>query len=161
MSALREIRLGAQAPTVQLLDAVPAGLDERELRARAREHADGGAPYSSRSYRHPYALVALHHEPVGVDIERIEPFEHDFLASICTPSELSLCAARKDDDAYIGDLWCSKEALTKALGDAVRYDPRRISSPKFWPGGRSGPWRAAPLAAPSGHTAWLCWRVCS
>jgi hypothetical protein len=138
---------------VLLLDAREARLDEPALRAWARTEA-GGA-YSSRSYRYPLAVVARHTEPVGVDIERIEPFDGAFLESICTPSERG---SRRSDDAYVSSLWCSKEALAKALGDALRYDPRRLGSPIFWPEGRSGPWRAASLPVPAGHNAWLCWR---
>jgi phosphopantetheinyl transferase len=64
----------------------------------------------------------------------------------------------RDPDAYVSSLWSSKEALAKALGDPLHYDPRRLESPMSWPGGRAGPWRAARLATPDGHTAWLCWR---
>jgi phosphopantetheinyl transferase len=55
-------------------------------------------------------------------------------------------------------MWCGKEALSKALGDALAYDPRRLGSPLSWPDGRSGAWCAAELPAPAGHVAWLCWR---
>lgn len=155
----QQLLSGARAPRVLLADARAVGIDEPALRAWARDRAAGAAAaYSSRSYRYPYALVAWHDEPVGVDIERIEPFDEDFLESICTPSERSLRLDPAEHDARVAALWCSKEALTKALGDAVRYDPRRVGSPIFWADGRSGPWRAAPLSAPSGHTAWLCWR---
>jgi hypothetical protein len=141
---------------VRLLDARAAGLDEPGLRAWARaEAARGGAPRVSRSYSYPYALVAWHDEPVGVDIERIEACDAAFAESICTPRERAEIAA----DTYLTALWCSKEALAKALGDALRYDPRRLDSPMLWPGGRAGPWRAEPVAAPPGHTAWLCWRA--
>ncbi len=143
---------------VRWLDAGSGRLDERALRAWGREQtAAAPGPYSSRAYRHPYALVAWHGAPVGVDIERVEHFDDRFLDSICTPSERALVGQTSFDDAAVASLWCSKEALTKALGDALRYDPRRIGSPLFWPGGRSGPWRALPLPAPTGHTAWLCW----
>jgi hypothetical protein len=79
------------APAVKLLDARVAGLDEDELRAWARaETAVLPAPHTSRSYRYPYALVTWHSEPVGVDIERVEPLEETFMESICTPSERGL-----------------------------------------------------------------------
>ncbi len=64
-----------------------------------------------------------------------------------------------DLDAWVAELWCAKEALAKALGDAVDYDPRRLESPIRWPELRSGPWRARPIPAlPAGHVGWLCWR---
>jgi hypothetical protein len=143
---------------VRLLDARVAGLDEPGLRAWARaENVQPGSGRCavSRSYSYPYALVAWHDDAVGVDIERIEACDAAFADSICTPRERAELAA----DGCLTALWCSKEALSKALGDALEYDPRRLDSPMLWPGGRAGPWRAAPVAAPAGHTAWLCWRA--
>jgi quercetin dioxygenase-like cupin family protein len=147
------------APEVRLLDARAADLDEAGLREWARaETAACGEPCVSRSYRYPFALVAWHSEPVGVDIERVEPLGPEFADSICTPEERSESAAAADSDAYLTSLWCSKEALSKALGDALRYDPRRLGSPQRWPDGRAGPWRAKQIDAPERHTAWICWR---
>jgi len=144
---------------VHLLDARAAGLDEPRLRAWAR--AQGGsadACFVARSYRHPYALIARHVHPVGIDIERIEPCDAAFAESICTPWERAELPGDRDRDAYLTSLWCSKEALAKALGDALRYDPRRLESPISWPPHGCGPWRAAPLAVPPQHVGWICWR---
>jgi 4'-phosphopantetheinyl transferase superfamily len=153
-----ELEVPPGGPRVALLAAPRCGLDENALRSAARaQTVVHGVPHTSRSYRHPFALVAWHSGPVGVDIERVDQFDEEFLASICTPSE-RVVAPGPDCDSYLTSLWCSKEALAKALGDAVRYDPRRLGSPMFWPEGRSGPWRAVRLAAPGGHNAWLCWR---
>jgi 4'-phosphopantetheinyl transferase superfamily len=147
------------APQIRLLDGTAAGLDERRLRAWAREQtAAASAPFASRSYRHPYAIVAWHTEPVGIDIERIEKFKPEFLDAICTPEERSLPVPEADAERYATALWTSKEALSKALGDPLRYEPARLGSPMFWPEGRSGPWRAAELRVPAGHNGWLCWR---
>jgi hypothetical protein len=147
-------------PEVRLLDAERAGLGQPELRAWAQtEAAAADAPHSSRSYRYPYALVAWHDEPVGIDIERVERFDPAFIESICTPSERELPRPETDLDAYLASLWCSKEALAKALGDALRYDPRRLGSPIFWRDGQAGPWHAVSLPVPAGHNGWLCWRL--
>jgi phosphopantetheinyl transferase len=116
-----------------------------------------GATYSSRSYRFPYALVAWDETPLGIDLERIESFDLGFVRSISTPSELA--AETPGDPDYAASLWSSKEALAKALGDAVDYDPRRLDSPMFWPGGRSGRWRALALPVPAGYVGWMCWRA--
>jgi hypothetical protein len=146
------------APQVRLLDARQAALDEPALRAWARnETAAARAPHTSRSYRYPYALVTWHSEPVGVDIERIEPFDQAFMASICTPSERELLGEGARPDEFLSLFWSSKEALAKALGDALRYDPRRLDAPLLWPGGRAGRWRAARLQLPAGYNGWLCW----
>lgn len=144
-------------PEIRLLEAGDAGLPEAELRSWARKLAPAAAaPYSSRSYRYPYALVAWHDQPVGVDIERIEPVDAEFACSICTYSESQRFPVV--DDRLVASLWCGKEALSKALGDPLIYDPRRLEAPLLWLDGKAGPWQAAELSVIEGHVAWLCWR---
>jgi phosphopantetheinyl transferase len=146
------------APVVALIDASTEGLDEAALRARARElGAAVGADTASRSYCHPYALVGWHTEPIGVDVERVVTCPAEFAPSISTPAEEA--AARWTTDGEIVSLWSSKEALSKALGDALNYDPRRLESPAGWPHGTCGPWRAATLPLPDGYCGWVCWRA--
>jgi hypothetical protein len=141
-----------------VIDARTAGLDQDGLRARAREISEAsGASFVSRSYCFPLALVALHAAPVGVDIERIGSCEESFADSIRTPAERATGWPAGELDRHATALWCSKEALSKALGDARDYDPRRLEGPGAWPDGRAGPWRAAPLRIDGEHVAWLCW----
>jgi hypothetical protein len=150
----RELR---RAPIVRLLDARDERLDEAGLRARAVEQCRGPGR-TSRSYRHPLALVALHDGPVGVDIERVGELDARFAAAVCTQAERGRYAAGGLPAGWLSDLWCSKEALAKALGDALRYDPARLDAPLDWPDGRAGPWRARRLQVPEGHVGWVCWR---
>jgi hypothetical protein len=131
-------------PRVELIEAESLA----ELKARARSL--GGA---SRSYCDPYALVGFHDGLVGVDIERVVGCDAGFAESITTPDERVPCT-----DAEIVSLWSGKEALAKALGDAVDYDPRRLQSPGAWPAGVSGAWRASALELPDGYVGWLGWR---
>ncbi|MGO9792469.1 MAG: 4'-phosphopantetheinyl transferase superfamily protein [Solirubrobacteraceae bacterium] len=140
--------------TEHVFDARAAGLDERELRQRAQYPEAASAPYAARSYRYPYALVAWHDGPVGVDIERIEACDPAFAQSICTPDETVQWETLEDAHAYFSSMWSSKEAL----GDAVSYDPRRLQAPLLWPTGRAGAWHALQLPIAERHIAWLCWR---
>lgn len=150
----------AGGPHVLLLDARALSIDEGGLRTHARERcAAHTAAHTSRSYSFPYALAAVHGAPVGVDIERVEPCDEAFARSIGAPGEAIGAADREDRDTLLTSLWSSKEALSKALGDALAYDPRRLVSPLSWPNGRAGAWRAAALPAPPGHVAWACWRA--
>jgi hypothetical protein len=151
-------------PGVRLIDARTIGLrEEAALRTHVRELSAGtGAPFTSRSYSFPLALLAWHTAPVGCDIERVEPCEEAFADSIRTPTEREAQTPYADDDGerdrHVTSLWSSKEALSKALGDALDYDPRRLQGPGAWPDGRSGPWRAAALdRIPDDHVAWVCW----
>jgi hypothetical protein len=147
-------------PSLERLDATEHGLGEAGLRWLAREWpAARGAAHTSRSYSFPYALIGWHAGRIGVDIERIVPCDERFARSICTPAEAEAKPWTADQaDQEIISLWCGKEALAKALGDALRYDPRRLESPASWTGGVSGPWTARPVPAPAGYVAWACWR---
>jgi len=129
---------------VTLIEA--ASLTELKTRARSL----GG---DSRSYCAPYALVAWHDGPVGVDIERVVGCDARFAESITTPDERV-----PHTDREIISLWSGKEALAKALGDAVDYDPRRLEAPGGWRNGVNGAWRAWALPLPDGYCGWACWR---
>jgi hypothetical protein len=146
------------APQVALIDATHEGLAEAGLRTLARDLGTAvGAGAVSRSYCHPYGLVGWHAGPIGVDVERVVACPPEFGTSISTPAEQA--AARWTTDDEIVALWSSKEALSKALGDAINYDPRRLESPAGWPDGICGPWRAATLPLPEGYCGWVCWRA--
>jgi phosphopantetheinyl transferase len=147
-------------PQIALIDVTLEGLGEAELRTRARAlGAAVAAGKVSRSYCHPYALIGWHAGPIGVDIERIVTCPEGFARAIATPAEQH--TGRWTTDADLISLWSSKEALSKALGDALDYDPRRLESPAGWPGGVCGAWRTAVVPAPDGYCAWVCWRAAS
>jgi len=146
-------------PIVRVLDAREIGADAERLRAWARaESTAREASHVSRSYCHPYAVVAWHNAPLGVDLVRIAPCDARFAQLICTPDERVDAARAADRDAHLSALWAGKEALAKALGRPLDYEPGRLTAPLAWPGGTSGPWRARPCAVPEGHVAWLVWR---
>lgn len=150
----------APRPRIVLLDARERSLDEDALREHARAVcARAQTAFASRSYRFPFAAIALHDAPVGVDIERAGPHDDVFAESIGTPAERAAGLPAEDRDRHIASLWCSKEALSKALGDPLAYDPRRLEAPLAWPDGESGRWRAAEIDAPAGHVAWVCWQA--
>jgi hypothetical protein len=150
----------ADSWTPSRLGVRAGGLGEDGLRALARGTSDTwGAPYNSRSYCFPRALVASHIAPVGVDIERVQACGKTFADSIQTPAERALGSPPGGPDDHFTSLWCSKEALSKALGDPLAYDPRRLEGPGAWTGGRSGPWRACALDVGAGYVAWICWRA--
>ncbi len=126
--------------------------------ARAHWRARG-APFVSRSYAPPLALVAWHTTPVGVDLERVSAGDRAFAESICTPTELGLFADSLDDERFVTSLWASKEALAKALGDPLAYDPRRLESPLTWVTGRASGWLASELQVAPEHVAWVVWSL--
>jgi hypothetical protein len=152
--------LDREMPDVRLLDARALHVDEADFRDLARElTTKSGAAYVSRSYSFPYALVAWHYHPVGVDVERIGRCDDTFADLICTPDERGDVARSDDADRLLTSLWSSKEALSKGLGDALQYEPARLESPTGWPSQQAGAWRCRELAVDPDHVAWVCWRT--
>ncbi|WP_157260738.1 4'-phosphopantetheinyl transferase family protein [Patulibacter minatonensis] len=149
------------APDVVLLDARAVPTDPAGLRTLARATGpDAGDLQVCRTYRYPFALVTWHEGRVGVDLERVIPYDRQFADAILTPDERvtgAVPSSRAERDRWCTAQWSGKEALSKALGDALLYDPRRLEGPAGWRDGRSGPWRATELTVPAGHVGWLVW----
>jgi hypothetical protein len=159
LAEAHEVDAELRAPTVRLLDAGALHLDERQLREAARELSrTSGWVFVARSYCFPYALVVGHSGPVGVDVERVGHCDDAFADLICSGDERRDAERAADFDAHVTSLWCSKEALAKGLGDAVRYEPSRLVSPLSWPNGRAGVWISKQIDVDREHVAWLCWR---
>jgi 4'-phosphopantetheinyl transferase superfamily len=171
---VRELELavpeGESVPRVLLVegslpsppDPSAGRLGEDALRALTRGMSErSGARYCSRSYCFPRALVASHDAAVGVDIERVQTCDQAFADSIRTPTERAAGVPAGDPDHHFTSLWCSKEALSKALGDPLAYDPRRLEGPGAWADGRCGPWRSRALDVGERYVAWVCWRTCA
>lgn len=127
---------------------------------RSKTRAACGSQYAhwSRSYCGNISLAAGWSSRVGVDISRTTPTnvkhfcEHleDFLDVTATPNEREMLASLAVEDVPSAalDLWGAKEALTKALGNALDYNPAQISSPLMWSGGCQGSWYARRISLP-------------
>jgi hypothetical protein len=145
---------GDDHPLVVLLtDTEPT-----RLKARARELCDDRWPHWSRSYSSAIALVAGWRHRVGVDIELLHrateaswsTADERFRDVIMTPEERKHLLTLGDDNPGVGavSLWCSKEALAKALGTPLQMDPTRLTGPALWDESRRGAWRATSLDLP-------------
>jgi len=155
------VRIDEREPTrpeLWRIDARDSGANDSRLRELARTLSDRlRRPYVSRTYAFPWAYVAVHDGPVGVDLERIAPCSSAFASLICAPGEGTDPRIVADPDTHLTNLWSSKEALAKALGDALDYEPARLASPLYWPSGRSGRWMADPITDLAGYCGWICW----
>ncbi len=61
---------------------------------------------------------------------------------ILTEEENTYLSSFPDEDkiSQLLKIWSAKEALTKALGDALSYNPKFLTSPVMWPESKSGRW---------------------
>lgn len=145
----------ANTPRVLLICGAD-DISDAELRAYARS-VTPSALHVSRSYCGSRALVVWHDCDVGIDIEGVSALDEGFAATICTPAELEAARYVRDRNLCLTSMWSGKEALAKALGEPVSYDPTRLESPRCWPDGVCGRWRATPLDVGPALVAWLCW----
>ncbi len=87
---------------------------------------------------------------IGIDLERLgRDLTDDFSRSVFTPEENELAAQSGDAPTTLLRFWCAKEALAKALGTGIRYNPGDLRTHAFDPAtGRAelelaGQWRDA------------------
>jgi len=143
--------------------------DHERLRSRARHECDERWPHWSRSYSGDHAVIAGWRDRVGVDVEALDrPIEatwslHNelFRTTMMTAEERELTPPRGPETArhLALSLWCSKEALAKALGTPLEWEPTRLRGPALWPSREVGRWRATYLGADVLHFRALAWVV--
>ena len=72
------------------------------------------------------AIVAPETTP-GVDVEKIEPRSESFQSLAYQEEELALLPL-EDRDAWLTRLWCAKEAVGKARGTGLQFNPRKLKA---------------------------------
>ena len=64
---------------------------------------------------------------IGIDLERLgRDLTDDFSRSVFTPEEQELAAQSGEGQNTLLRFWCAKEALAKALGTGIRYNPNDL-----------------------------------
>jgi hypothetical protein len=161
----RVVASGDDHPLVLLI----TNADPTRLKARAREMCDDSWPFWSRSYSGVVALVAGWRHRVGIDIEFLHRAneatwsidDEFFRSSIMSADEREKwrVATNADPWASATSVWCSKEALAKALGTPLQMDPARLTGPTAWPDASRGRWRATSLDVPARERHAVAWVV--
>jgi 4'-phosphopantetheinyl transferase len=116
------------------------------------------------SHSHDCVVVAIGHEALGVDIERVDSFSGcEQLARVCYhPREREFLDSQAPADRAESffDIWTRKEARLKATGQGFRVDPSHFCTvppdkPVSGEGVAAGErdWYTRPLSAPDGYKA--------
>ena len=73
------------------------------------------------SHSGEFAIAAFDHQPIGVDIEQLTPFEEEVAACCMQPSEIAGLKAYPETrhNQLFTTSWCLKEAILKARGTGI------------------------------------------
>ncbi len=76
-----------------------------------------------------YILCAMDNEPVGVDIEKIEPIKSGIIKLTFSSHEQEIFKkmTSKEGLSYFFDIWTLKESYLKNIGRGIDYLPNRLS----------------------------------
>jgi acyl transferase domain-containing protein/phosphopantetheinyl transferase len=77
----------------------------------------------SLAHKGALAVAIVGTQPVGIDLERIEPRDEGFLEMVFTTAERALLADDTDADAVWTRGWVVKEAVAKAAGTGLQGRP--------------------------------------
>jgi len=108
---------------------------EIEKNAAAKPFLGDNSQQIALSHTHLYSVVALHHSPVGVDVEEISPrfarIKHKFV------DKKSLSYAQGLDNAqqeqFFAYYWTAKEAVYKIKGESLANYAEMITIEPFIP----------------------------
>ena len=121
------------------------------------------------SHSGPWVLCAVHHGPVGIDVEEIRPLPMFPAEMVMAPDELRTFAGlARSTTVDFFRLWTIKQSLLKAIGCGLSMDPRFISLDPMAPDSTiqgfpepGSRWRLVRLPMPKGVEAALCCRPSS
>lgn len=141
--------------------------------ARDRQRADGEALHFNWSHGGEIALIALTRNlEIGVDLEILLPRARtlELARRFFAPAEAEVLAAvmgAERDEAFLR-LWCSKEAVLKALGHGLAFGLDRVAfahqNGDWWPAcfaaaaGDARDWHVAALNPAPGYVGALAWQ---
>lgn len=85
------------------------------------------------------ACCVFSEKEIGVDAERVRPYEPKLAKRICTPAELAFLEAAPEKETALMTLWTLKESMMKATGRGFRLGFRNAEF--LWEQGRLRPAR--------------------
>ncbi|MFZ5975059.1 MAG: 4'-phosphopantetheinyl transferase family protein [Bacillota bacterium] len=88
---------------------------------------DPAAPHFSLSHSDAMAFCAVHHAPVGADVEHIRPVAPGLARRIMSDSEFEVFDRSHDKDGFFFKIWTLKESYLKQTGHGIAYDLKSLS----------------------------------
>jgi len=79
----------------------------------------------SLAHKGSESVAMVSDEPVGIDIEKIEDHNEEFLDVAFTPHELDLLKNKENEAEWITRFWVAKEAYGKMLGLGLQGNPKQ------------------------------------
>ncbi len=104
------------------------GIDESDM-----EYGEYGKPYSSKlgkffsiSHSGDYCVLAVSHNNIGVDIEKINPTRIGVAKRVFTTSEMN--CLKDNEISNFFKIWTMKECLSKAVGKGINLDFKEVDT---------------------------------
>lgn len=100
-------------------------------------YTDSGKPYLENhndlffnlSHSGHYAVCAIYHKEIGIDVQQIAPLRDALIQKIATEEEASylLSLPQKEKEEAFAKLWAIKESYLKYAGCGLLVSPKRLS----------------------------------
>lgn len=119
------------------------GCTPQEIAFVYSEHGKPSLPgnplYFNVSHSGDVLCLALHHAPIGVDVQKMRPLKTATLLAerIMCPQQLEAWQARGAQEKEFFDCWCAAEALVKHAGSTIWQAASHY--PFLWHNGRIHP----------------------
>lgn len=120
--------LAAELLVQQLLRSMGISNAVLHRKENGQPYLTGCDLHVSISHSHEKVACAVSTEPVGIDIERMDPIKLQMCRHVCTPEEKAYVLAGTPEDSFCEDttvlqrfyeIWTGKEAYFKKLGTGI------------------------------------------
>lgn len=120
--------LAAELLVQKLLHSIGIHNAVLHRRENGQPYFTGCDLFVSISHSHKKVACAVSAEPVGIDIERMDPIKLQMCRHVCTPEEKAYVLAGAPEDSFCEDtavlqrfyeIWTGKEAYFKKLGTGI------------------------------------------
>lgn len=120
--------LAAELLAQQLLRSIGISNAVLHRKENGQPYLTGCDLHISISHSHSKVACAVSAEPVGIDIERMDPIKLQLLRHVCTPEEKVYVLAGAPEDGFCEDpavlqrfyeIWTAKEAYFKKIGTGI------------------------------------------
>ena len=86
---------------------------------KGKPYAENADVFFNVSHSGEYAVCAADSAPVGIDIQKIVPFDEAVARRVCSEKELAEIEKSEDKGAEFTKIWTRKEAVLKMYGSGI------------------------------------------
>ncbi len=102
-----------------------SSLDKLKFTENGKPYIEGGK-YFNISHSENVICIGVSSVPIGVDVQKLIPYNEKLAKRICNEKELKALSRAKNKDLVLTKFWTKKESLIKCKGETIAQDLAKV-----------------------------------